>query len=374
MAVRVAINGFGRIGRMVFQALCDQGLLGGEIDVVAIADLCTDADYLAYQIKYDSVHGKFRHSVDALKSAFSAEKSDTLVVSGHKIKCLPAADDPKKLPWSDLRVELVIEASGLFNESAKASGHLKAGARKVIITAPAKGEVKTVIMGVNEKEYDTSRHNIVSNSSCTANCLAPLIYVLIREGIGLERGLLTSLNSYTASQRIVDGYSRRNWRSGRAAAANIIPTVTGAIESLGDVLPSVKGRIGGAAFRVPTLDVSAIDFTFSAARNTSIDEIDFCIKKAADTYLKGYLGYTKEELVSTDFIHDSRSSIYDSSATLGDNIPGEKRLFKVISWYDNEWGYSNRIVDLAAYIIKNISRGIRVDPPVPEGCICVPLE
>jgi len=356
MVVKIAINGFGRIGRMVFQAICDQGLLGKEIDVVAVADVSADADYLAYQIKYDSIHGKFRHYITAVKSDPSQQKADLLVISGHKIKCLAAVKNPSELPWRDLGVDLVVESSGLFNDSENAIGHLKAGADKVVITAPASGEVKTIVMGVNEQEYDEARHNIVSNSSCTTNCLAPLVHVLIREGIGFEHGLLTAINSYTASQRIVDGYSRKDWRSGRAAAVNIIPTVTSATKGMSEVLPQVKGKLTGISFRIPTLDVSVVDLTFRSARETSIEEIDALMKKASNTYLKGYLGYTNEELVSTDFIHDSRSSIYDSSATMQNNLRGEKRLFKVISWYDNEWGYSNRVVDLVVYMAKSMLR------------------
>ncbi|URA10996.1 type I glyceraldehyde-3-phosphate dehydrogenase [Thermospira aquatica] len=352
MAVKVGINGFGRIGRMVFQALCDQGLLGKEIDVVAVVDVATDADYFAYQIKYDSIHGKFKHKVETTKSDPSREEADILVVNGHKIKCVPATKTPAELPWKDLGVEYVIESTGLFTDSEKAKGHLEAGAKKVIISAPAKGEVKTIVMGVNEGEYDPKTHNIVSNASCTTNCLAPLVHVLLKEGIGIETGLMTTIHSYTATQKTVDGPSKKDWRGGRAAAINIIPSTTGAAKAVGEVLPAVKGKLTGMSFRVPTADVSVVDLTFRAARDTSIEEIDSLLKKASETYLKGILGYTDEELVSTDFIHDSRSSIYDSLATLQNNLKGEKRFFKIVSWYDNEWGYSNRVVDLLRYMIS----------------------
>ena len=352
MAVKVGINGFGRIGRMVFQALCDQGLLGKDIDVVAVVDVGTDADYFAYQIKYDSIHGKFKHKVETAKSDPSREEADILIVNGHKIKCVQAAKSPAELPWKELGVEYVIESTGLFTDSEKAKGHLDAGAKKVIISAPAKGDVKTIVMGVNEHEYDPKAHNIVSNASCTTNCLAPLVHVILKEGIGIETGLMTTIHSYTATQKTVDGPSKKDWRGGRAAAINIIPSTTGAAKAVGEVLPAVKGKLTGMSFRVPTADVSVVDLTFRAARDTSIEEIDSLLKKASETYLKGILGYTDEELVSTDFIHDSRSSIYDSLATLQNNLKGEKRFFKIVSWYDNEWCYSNRVVDLLRYMIS----------------------
>jgi len=351
MAVKVGINGFGRIGRLVFQAICDQGLLGKEIDVVAAVDVSTDAEYFAYQLKYDSVHGKFNASVATEKSDPAKGEPDILVVNGHKIKCIPAGKGPADLPWKALGVEYVIEATGLFTDSEKAKGHLSAGARKVIITAPGKGEVKTIVMGVNEKEYDPAAHQVVSNASCTTNCLAPLVHVLLKEGIGIETGLMTTIHAYTATQKTVDGPSKKDWRGGRAAAVNIIPSSTGAAKAVGEVLPATKGKLTGMSFRVPTPDVSVVDLTFRSTRDTSIEEIDQLLKKASDSYLKGYLGYTNEELVSTDFVHDNRSSIYDSKATLQNNLKGEKRFFKIVSWYDNEWGYSNRVVDLLRYMV-----------------------
>jgi glyceraldehyde 3-phosphate dehydrogenase len=350
VAIKIGINGFGRIGRMVFQAICDQGLLGKEIDVVAVVDVSTDADYFAYQIKYDSVHGHFKHKVETAKSDAAREEADIIVVNGHKVKCVAATREPSQLPWKALGVDYVIESTGLFTESEKAQGHIAAGAKKVIISAPAKGEVKTIVMGVNEGEYNPASHNIVSNASCTTNCLAPLVHVLLKEGVGIETGLMTTIHAYTATQKTVDGPSKKDWRGGRAAAQNIIPSTTGAAKAVGEVLPATKGKLTGMSFRVPTPDVSVVDLTFRANRDTSIEEIDGLLKKASTTYLKGILGVTDEELVSTDFIHDQRSSIYDSLATLQNNLKGEKRFFKVVSWYDNEWGYSNRVVDLVRHM------------------------
>jgi glyceraldehyde 3-phosphate dehydrogenase len=352
MALKVGINGFGRIGRLVFQALCDQGLLGKTVDVVAVVDISTDADYFAYQLRYDSIQGKFKHKVETRKSKPDAADNDVFVVNGHPVRCVMATKEPSQLPWKELGVDYVIESTGLFTESEKAKGHLGAGAKKVIISAPAKGEVKTLLMGVNENEYDSTKHLIVSNASCTTNCLAPLVHVILKEGIGIETGLMTTIHSYTATQKVVDGPSKKDWRGGRAAAINIIPSTTGAAKAVGEVLPATKGRLTGMAFRIPTADVSVVDLTFRSTRDTSIEEIDSLLKEASETYLKGILGVTDEELVSTDFIHDPRSSIYDSLATLQNNLKGEKRFFKLVSWYDNEWGYSNRVIDLAIHMAK----------------------
>jgi glyceraldehyde 3-phosphate dehydrogenase len=352
MSIKVGINGFGRIGRMAFQALCDQGLLGKAIDVVAVVDVSTDADYFAYQMKYDSVHGRFKHTVTTEKSNPASEEADTIVVNGHKIKCVMATKTPDLLPWKALGVDYVIECTGLFTDSEKAKGHLAAGAKKVIISAPGKGEVKTIVMGVNEGEYDSAKHAIVSNASCTTNCLAPVVHVLLKEGFGIETGLMTTIHAYTATQKTVDGPSKKDWRGGRAAACNIIPSTTGAAKAVGEVLPATKGKLTGMAFRVPTPDVSVVDLTFRTTKDTSIEEIDAALKKASESYLKNILGVATEELVSTDFIHDPRSSIYDSLATLENNLKGEKRFFKVVSWYDNEWGYSNRVVELVQYMAK----------------------
>ena len=350
MSIKVGINGFGRIGRMAFQAICDQGLLGKAIDVVAVVDVSTDADYFAYQMKYDSVHGHFKHAVSTEKSNPASEEADTIVVNGNKIKCVMATKTPDALPWKALGVDYVIESTGLFTDSEKAKGHIAAGAKKVIISAPGKGEVKTIVIGVNEQEYDSAKHTIVSNASCTTNCLAPVVHVLLKEGFGIETGLMTTIHAYTATQKTVDGPSKKDWRGGRAAAQNIIPSTTGAAKAVGEVLPATKGKLTGMAFRVPTPDVSVVDLTFRTTKDTSIEEIDAALKKAAGSYLKDILGVATEELVSTDFIHDPRSSIYDSLATLQNNLKGEKRFFKVVSWYDNEWGYSNRVVDLIQFM------------------------
>jgi len=352
MAIKVGINGFGRIGRLVFSALVDKGLLGKEIDVEAVVDVTTDAKYFAYQLKYDSVHGQFKGKITTEKSSATAEADDVLVVNGNKVRCVAATKDPSQLPWKELGVEYVIESTGLFTDSEKAKGHLAAGAKKVIISAPGKGAVKTIVMGVNDNEYDASKHDIISNASCTTNCLAPVVYVLLKEGIGIETGLMTTIHSYTATQKTVDGPSKKDWRGGRAAAINIIPSSTGAAKAVGEVLPETKGKLTGMSFRVPTADVSVVDLTFTAKRDTSIEEIASLMKNASESYLKGILGYSDEEVVSSDFIHDQRSSIFDSLATLNNNLKGEKRFFKVVSWYDNEWGYSNRCVDLLMKIAK----------------------
>lgn len=347
---RIAINGFGRIGRLVFNAMAEQGLLGTEFEVVAVVDMATDADYFAYQLKYDSVQGKFKGEITTKKSSPELAEEDILIVNGKETKCIQATKNLADLPWAAMGVEYVIECTGLFTDSEAAKGHLAAGASKVIISAPGKGDVKTIVMGVNENEYDPALHNIVSNASCTTNCLAPVVHVLLKEGVGIETGLMTTIHSYTATQKTVDGPSKKDWRGGRAAAINIIPSSTGAAKAVGEVLPATKGKLTGMSFRVPTPTVSVVDLTFTAARDTSIEEIDALMKKASETYLKDILGYANEELVSTDFIHDDRSSIYDSLATLQNNLKGEKRFFKVVSWYDNEWGYSNRVVDLVKFM------------------------
>jgi glyceraldehyde 3-phosphate dehydrogenase len=321
------------------------GLLGKEIDVVGVVDVSTDAKYFAYQMKYDSVQGKFKGEV-------KSEGDDILVVNGEKIKCVLAAKSPAELPWKSLGADIVLECTGLFTDLEKAKGHLEAGAKKVIISAPAKGGAKTFVVGVNDNEYNPKEHHVISNASCTTNCLAPVVYVLLKEGIGIEAGLMTTIHAYTATQKTVDGPSKKDWRGGRAAAINIIPSSTGAAKAVGEVLPQTKGKLTGMSFRVPVANVSVIDLTFRSEKDSSIEEIDSLMKKASETYLKGILGYSNEELVSTDFIHDDRASIYDSLATLQNNLKGEKRFFKVVSWYDNEWGYSCRIVDLLMKVIK----------------------
>jgi len=344
MAINVGINGFGRIGRMVFQAMCDQKLVGTKINVVAVVDMSTDAEYFVYQMKYDSTHGRFKHDV-------KVTGADTFEVYGNTVKCIMASrDGPKALPWKDLGVDYVIESTGLFVEADKARGHIEAGAKKVIISAPGKGDLKTLVMGVNHTEYDAGKHDVVSNASCTTNCLAPLVHVIMKEGIGIEKGLMTTIHAYTATQKTVDGVSAKDWRGGRSAACNIIPSATGAAKAVGEVLPETKGKLTGMAFRVPVPDVSVVDLTFTAKNDTSIEDIDAKMKAASESYLKGFLSFTTDELVSSDFIHNVHSSIYDSKATLQNNLPGEKRFFKVVSWYDNEWGYSNRVVDLLMHM------------------------
>jgi len=344
MAINVGINGFGRIGRMVFQAICDQGLLGTKINVVGVVDMSTDADYFKYQMKYDSTHGKFKHEV-------TTENGDTLIVNGNKIKCIQASREGiHTLPWGSMGVEYVIESTGLFVDAEKAKGHITAGAKKVIISAPGKGDLKTLVMGVNHTEYNKETDHVVSNASCTTNCLAPLCHVLLKEGVGIEKGLMTTIHAYTATQKTVDGPSQKDWRGGRAAACNIIPSATGAAKAVGECLPVLKGKLTGMSFRVPTPDVSVVDLTFTAEKDTSIKEIDKMLKDASASYMKGVLSFTDEDLVSTDFIHNKHSSIYDSLATLQNNLPGEKRFFKIVSWYDNEWGYSNRVVDLLMHM------------------------
>ena len=343
MAIKVAINGFGRIGRLVFRALVEQGLLGTKFDVVAVGDI-VPADNLAYLVKYDSTQGKFNGTVSSKKSSPELAEDDVLVVNGKEIKVV-SAKTPAELPWKAMGVELVIESTGLFTDAAKAKGHLDAGAKRVIISAPASGDAKTVVMGVNENEIkDTDL--IISNASCTTNCLAPLVHVLIKEGFGVEEGLMTTVHAYTATQKTVDGPSKKDWKGGRTAAQNIIPSSTGAAKAVGLVLPQVKGKLTGMSFRVPTPTVSVVDLTFKTSKDTSLAEIKAALKRASETYLKGVLAYTEDEVVSTDFIHDTHSSIFDA----GSSIELNSRFFKLVSWYDNEWGYSNRVVDLAKKI------------------------
>ena len=344
MAIKVAINGFGRIGRLVFRALVEQGLLGTTLDVVAVGDI-VPADNLAYLVKYDSTQGKFQGTVSSKKSSPEKAEDDVLVINGRDILVV-SAKSPAELPWAKLGVDLVIESTGLFTEAEKAKGHITAGAKKVIISAPAKGEDITVVMGVNDDKLDVSKHSIISNASCTTNCLAPLVSVLLKEGFGLEEGLLTTVHAYTATQKTVDGPSKKDWKGGRTAAQNIIPSATGAAKAVALVCPEVKGKLTGMAFRVPTPTVSVVDLTFKTTKETSLKEINAALKKASETYLSGILGYTDEEVVSTDFIHDKRSSIYDA----GSSIELNSKFFKLVSWYDNEWGYSNRVVDLTKKI------------------------
>ena len=348
MAVKVAINGFGRIGRLVFRALVEQGLLGTTFDVVAVGDI-VPADNLAYLVKYDSTQGKFQGTVSSKKSSPDKAEDDVLVVNGKDILVV-SAKSPAELPWAKLGVDLVIESTGLFTEAEKAKGHITAGAKKVIISAPAKGEDITIVMGVNDDKLDVTKHSIITNASCTTNCLAPLVHVLLKEGFGLEEGLLTTVHAYTATQKTVDGPSKKDWKGGRTAAQNIIPSATGAAKAVALVCPEVKGKLTGMAFRVPTPTVSVVDLTFKTTKETSLKEISAALKKASETYLSGILGYTDEEVVSTDFTHDKRSSIYDA----GSSIELNSKFFKLVSWYDNEWGYSNRVVDLTKKIAAQL--------------------
>ncbi len=348
MAVKVGINGFGRIGRLVFRALVEQNLLGTELDVVAVNDV-VPADNLAYLLKYDSTQGRFNRPVETRKSMPNVAEDDVLVVDGHPIRSLGMRATPEQLPWKDLGVEYVIESTGLWTDAAKARGHITAGAKKVIISAPAKEEDITVVMGVNHDKYDPAKHNIISNASCTTNCLAPVVHVLLKEGFGIEEGLMTTVHSYTATQKTVDGPGAKNdWKGGRAAAVNIIPSGTGAARAVGLVCPEVKGKITGMAFRVPTPTVSVVDLTVKTAKATSYKEICEAMKRASQTYLKGVLKYTTDDVVSSDFIHDPASSIFDA----GSGLELNSKFFKLIAWYDNEWGYSNRCVDLLKYMVS----------------------
>ena len=343
--INIGINGFGRIGRLVFRAICDQGLLGKEINVVAVNDL-VPADNLAYLVKYDSTQGRFQGEVHSAKSSPELAEDDMIVVDGHPIKCLAVKEGPAALPWKALGVDIVIESTGLFTEAEKAHGHIAAGAKKVIISAPAKGEDITVVMGVNHEKYDAANHHIISNASCTTNCLAPVVHVLLKEGFGVSEGLMTTVHSYTATQKTVDAPSRKDWKGGRSAAINIIPSTTGAAKAVGLAIPEVKGKLTGMSFRVPTPTVSVVDLTVKTEKATSYKEICAAMKRASETYLKGILAYTEDEVVSTDFIHDRHSSIFDA----GSGIELNANFFKLISWYDNEWGYSNRCVDLVKHI------------------------
>lgn len=332
MKARVGINGFGRIGRLVFRALAERGILGKEVEVVAINDLVS-ADNLAYLLKYDSIQGKLRGKVEA-------KGEDTLIVDGRTVRCLAVKEGPSALPWGDLGVDIVVESTGLFTSDEKAQGHLTAGAKKVLITAPAKGNVRTVVMGVNDGDL-MPNDRIISNASCTTNCLAPVAKVVL-ENFGISEGLMTTVHSYTSTQKTVDGPSKKDWKGGRSAAINIIPSSTGAAKAVGLVLPALKGKLTGMAFRVPTPTVSVVDLTIKTEKSTSYAEICKKMKEAAEGPLKGILGYTEDEVVSSDFIHDERSSIFDAGA----GIELNDKFFKLISWYDNEWGYSHRCVDV----------------------------
>ena len=350
MAVKVAINGFGRIGRLVFRAMIEQGLVGKDVEVVAVGDI-VPADNLAYLLKYDSSQGRFAGTVGSKKSAADKAEDDVLIVNGKDILVV-SARTPAELPWKALGVDVVIESTGLFTDADKtnpksAYGHITAGAKKVIISAPGKNEDITVVMGVNHEKYDASKHHIISNASCTTNCLAPVVHVLLKEGFGVDEGLMTTVHAYTATQKTVDGPSKKDWKGGRTAAQNVIPSTTGAARAVALVLPEVKGKLTGMAFRVPVPTVSVVDLTVKTVKDTSYAEISAAMKKASETYLKGILEWTSDEVVSSDFVHCQASSIFDA----GSGIELNKRFFKLVSWYDNEWGYSNRVGDLLKYMI-----------------------
>ena len=330
MPVKVGINGFGRIGRLVFRAALDNP----EVEIVAINDL-TDAATNAHLLKYDSVHGIMKGEVSS--------KDGAIIVNGKEVQVL-SERDPSKLPWGKLGVDIVIESTGLFRDKEKASSHLQAGAKKVIISAPAKNEDITIVLGVNEEKYDPANHNIISNASCTTNCLAPVAKVL-DEQFGIERGLMTTVHSYTNDQRILD-QAHKDLRRARSAAESIIPTTTGAAKAVALVLPQLKGKLNGFSMRVPTANVSVVDLVVELGKKTTAEEINAALKAAAEGNLKGILAYTDEPLVSKDFNGNANSSIVDglSTMTIGDTMA------KVVSWYDNEWAYSVRIVELAQYI------------------------
>ena len=345
MPVKIAINGFGRIGRLAFRAIAEAGMIGKDVEIVAVGDI-VPADNLGYLLKYDSTQGRFKGEISSKKSAADKVEDDVLVVNGKEVKVV-SAKSPAELPWKAMGVDLVIESTGLFTDVDKAKGHLVAGAKKVIISAPAKGDCLTVVMGVNNDKYDPAQHHVVSNASCTTNCLAPLVYVLLKEGFGVEEGLMTTVHSYTATQKTVDGPSKKDWKGGRTAALNLIPSTTGAAKAVGLVLPELKGKLTGMAFRVPTPTVSVVDLTVRTVKETSYAEISAAMKKASETYLKNILAYTTDEVVSSDFIHCPASSIYDA----GSGIELNKRFFKLVSWYDNEWGYSCRVAELLKFMI-----------------------
>jgi glyceraldehyde 3-phosphate dehydrogenase len=342
MAIRVGINGFGRIGRLVYRMGTEMG-----IEFVAVNDL-VPADNLAYLLKYDTMHRQFHlNGKPATISATASETGGSFTVNGFTTKTM-AEKDPGKLPWKDLGVHYVIESTGLFTDFEKASLHVNAGAKRVIISAPTKSEpaqVPTLVLGVNHEVFDASKHTVVSNASCTTNCLAPIAKV-INDNFGLEEGLMTTIHAVTATQPTQDGPSKKDWRGGRNAYQNIIPSSTGAAKAVTLAIPALKGKLTGMSFRIPTADVSAVDLTFRTAKDTTLKDIDAAMKAASEGSMKGVLGYTEEEVVSSDFIGDRRSSIYDQKAGIALN----GRFFKVVSWYDNEAGYAARCVDLIKYM------------------------
>lgn len=330
MTIRVGINGFGRIGRNFFRAIVESG---ADIEIVGVNDL-TDNHTLAHLLKYDTVLGRFPLSVDY--------NDDAIIVDGKSIRAL-AERDPKNLPWGELGADIVIESTGFFTDATKASAHIEAGAKKVIISAPAKNEDATFVVGVNHEDYDPAKHNIISNASCTTNCLAPMAKAL-NDAIGIERGLMTTIHAYTGDQNLQDG-PHRDLRRARAAAQNIVPTSTGAAKAVALVLPELKGKLDGFAMRVPTITGSATDLTFTASREVTVDEVNAAVKAAAEGPLKGVLKFVEDEIVSSDIVTDPHTSIFDSKLT---KVSGD--LVKVVAWYDNEWGYSCRVADLTDLI------------------------
>jgi len=332
MAVKIGINGFGRIGRLVFRAAIDNP----EVEIRGINDPFIDLEYMTYMLRYDSVHGQFPGTIGI--------EDGMLVVNGKKIKVYGIMN-PEEIPWSECGAEYIVESTGVFTETAKASAHFKGGAKKVVISAPSK-DAPMVVMGVNHDKY-TKDMNVVSNASCTTNCLAPLAKV-IHENFGIVEGLMTTVHAITATQKTVDGPSKKDWRGGRAAAHNIIPSSTGAAKAVGKVIPELNGKLTGMAFRVPTLDVSVVDLTCRLEKPATYEEIKAAVKKASENELKGIHGYTEDEVVSSDFIHDSRTSIFDAKAGISLN----DHFVKLVAWYDNEWGYSNKVVDLILHMAK----------------------
>ena len=330
MSIKVGINGFGRIGNLAFQAALEKE----GVEVIAINDPFIEADYMAYMMKYDTIHGKFDGEVKA--------KNGNLIVNGKEIKVYNEMD-PKNIPWGNDGVDYVLECSGVFTTLEKAQAHIDAGAKKVIISAPSK-DAPMFVMGVNNDKYDPSM-NIISNASCTTNCLAPLAKV-INDKFGIKEGLMTTVHSITATQKTVDGASKKDWRGGRAASYNIIPSSTGAAKAVGKVIPELNGKLTGMAFRVPTIDVSVVDLTVNLEKPATYEEICEAVKCASENELKGILEYVDEPLVSSDFIHDAHTSIFDAKA----GIQLTDTFVKLVAWYDNEWGYSNKLVDLAIYI------------------------
>ncbi len=334
MAIRIGINGFGRIGRMAFRAMLDKK----EVEVVAVNDI-TDAKTLAHLLKHDSVHGSLKHQVKA--------EGNQIMLDGHALRVV-AERDPAKLPWKELKVDVVIESTGLFTAREKAALHLSAGARKVVISAPADGVDVTLCMGVNQQAYDPGKHHVISNASCTTNCLAPIAKVL-HESFGIVHGLMTTIHSYTSDQMLQDG-PHKDLRRARAAALSMVPTSTGAAKAIGLVLPMLNGKLDGIAIRVPTPNVSVVDLTATVERDADESSVNAAMKRAAEGELRGILSYSDEPLVSVDFNGDPHSSIFDAPLT---KVLG-KRLVKIFSWYDNEWGYSNRLADVTAFVASKI--------------------